>query len=142
MKLHQLSTIKHKEPKRLGRGHGSGKVKTAGRGQKGQKARGRVRLGFEGGQVSLQHRLPFLRGKGRNASQQEKVTAISLKRLFVYKAGETVSLETLHEKGLIGRYVTRVKLIGEQIDTALTVTVPTSAGAKSALEKAGGTVGR
>lgn len=136
----KLQPITHKTQKRLGRGHGSGKVKTAGRGQKGQKARGRVRPGFEGGQVSLQHRLPFLRGKGRNKSQKEPVAAIPLHTLFRFSNGETVTVETLAEKGYIEKGHKRVKLIGNVVKSALNVAVPVSAGAKEAIEKAGGTV--
>jgi large subunit ribosomal protein L15 len=136
----KLQPIVQKSQKRLGRGHGSGKVRTAGRGQKGQKARGRVRPGFEGGQVSLQHRLPFLRGKGRNKSQQDPVAAIPLQRLVSFVDGDTVSLETLIEKGYVEKGEKKVKLIGNVLDKKLTVTVPVTAGAKAAIEKAHGTV--
>lgn len=140
MKLQSLPSVTDSSKKRLGRGHGSGKVKTSGRGQKGQKARGSIKPGFEGGQVSLQHRLPFIRGKKRNASQQVKPIALPLVRLSVYKNGETVDIATLEKKGLIPSGTKRVKLIGSAIETTLSVSVPVSKGAKSAIEKAGGTV--
>lgn len=141
MKLHTLPSISQKSQKRLGRGHGSGKVKTAGRGQKGQKARGAIKIGFEGGQVSLIHRLPFLRGKGRNASQQHKVVAIPLSRLLVFKDAETVSLESLKKHGLIEKTDGKAKLIGNtQLGIKLTVEVPCSKGAAEAVKKAGGSV--
>ena len=141
MKLNSLSTIIHKSKKRLGRGHGSGKVKTAGRGTKGQKAKGNIKPGFEGGQVSLVHRLPFLRGKGRNGSQKVTIMDIPVDRLSVYANGETVSLATLKEKGLVSSTETRVKLIGNtEIKNKLTVNVPVTKGAKQAIEQAGGSV--
>lgn len=70
MNLSQLPKIVHRSKKRIGRGHGSGKVKTAGRGSKGQKARGKIPAGFEGGQLPLIKRLPLLRGKGKNISRK------------------------------------------------------------------------
>lgn len=141
MKLHTLTSISQKSSKRLGRGHGSGKVKTAGRGQKGQKARGSIKPGFEGGQVSLIHRLPFLRGKGRNASQQIKSVAIPLSRLHMYNDGETVSLETLQKHGLIEKSDKSVKLIGNTpVSQKLTIAVEASKGAQESIKKAGGTV--
>ena len=63
MKPLELQKLVKRSKKRLGRGHGSGKVKTSGRGTKGQRARGKIRLGFEGGQLSIIKRLPLLRGK-------------------------------------------------------------------------------
>ena len=78
MKLSNLHPIVRRPKKRIGRGHGSGKVKTSGRGTKGQKARDSVPLGFEGGQLSLIKRLPLLRGKGRNASMKVKAFAVAL----------------------------------------------------------------
>ena len=68
MNLNQLPKIKKTSKKRLGQGHGSGKVKTSGRGTKGQKARNKVPMYFEGGALPLIKRLPYRRGKGRNKS--------------------------------------------------------------------------
>lgn len=73
MNIHSLPKIVKRSKKRLGRGHGSGKVKTSGRGTKGQKARGKLPLGFEGGQTPLVKRLPYLRGKGRNKPRKRRV---------------------------------------------------------------------
>lgn len=64
MSLSNLVKIKQKPQKRIGRGQGSGKGKTAGRGMKGQKARSQPKLGFEGGQLKLIKRLPYVRGVG------------------------------------------------------------------------------
>lgn len=73
MKLHQLTKIKTKDKKRLGRGIGSGKGKTAGRGTKGQKARGKIPQTFTGG-LSLYKKLPLRRGYGnpKMSSNKEK----------------------------------------------------------------------
>lgn len=141
MKLHKLPKLVEVPKKRIGRGHGSGKVKTGGRGQKGQKARGTVRAGFEGGQISIRHSLPFLRGKGRNHSQKSEVIGIPLVRLSVYKSGETVDLKTLKTKGLIDENVQYVKIIGNTpVVEKLKITLPTTSGAREAIIKAGGTV--
>lgn len=141
MKLNSLSSISQKSKKRLGRGHGSGKVKTAGRGTKGQKAKGNIKPGFEGGQVTLRHRLPLLRGKGRNSSQKVAIAAIPLSRLTAYKNGETVSIATLQQKGLLDHGYTRAKLIGNtSLEVALTVTVLATKGATQSIQKAGGTI--
>ena len=66
MELNKLAKTTVKTKKRLGQGHGSGRVKTSGRGTKGQKARGKIPLRFEGGALPLIKRMPFHRGKGKN----------------------------------------------------------------------------
>jgi large subunit ribosomal protein L15 len=142
MKMNQLPKLVEVPKKRLGRGHGSGKVKTSGRGTKGQKARGTVRHGFEGGQIALTHRLPFLRGKERNASQKEFVLGLPIARLGKFASGATVSVKTLKEKRLIHDDIRTVKLIGNtQLLVPLTIEgIRLSKGAKLAVEKAGGKV--
>lgn len=141
MKLHSLTQLVERPKKRMGRGHGSGKVKTGGRGTKGQKARGTVRFGFEGGQKMLHHRLPFLRGKTRNDSQKLPVFEVQLSALSVFSKGDTVTLESLLKKGLVPEGAKHVKVIGnDTISNAVTISVPTTKGAKAAIEKAGGTV--
>jgi large subunit ribosomal protein L15 len=127
--------------KRIGRGHGSGKGKTGGRGQKGQKAREKIRYAFEGGQKMLHHRLPLLRGKGRNRSQRYDVHEIQVKQLEKFANAEEVNLKTLEKKGLILMGTKRVKIIGnDTLNVSLTVHVPVTKGAKLAIEKAGGTI--
>lgn len=144
MSTHQSSSymkIVRRPKKRLGRGHGSGKVKTSGRGTKGQKARGTVRIGFEGGQLSLIKRLPLLRGKDRNKGQKAKAYPLSVKALNVLAAGTTVTLETLKKYHMIDSGVSRVKIVGSgEVIGKLTISVPTSASAQKAIEKAGGVV--
>ena len=141
MNSHTLSTVVQRSKKRIGRGHGSGKVKTGGRGQKGQKARGGVRFGFEGGQNMLHHRLPFLRGMGRNHSQKDEVVEVQVSSLSSFAKNDDVTVESLKKKGIITDLANKVKVIGnDAISIALNVKVPVTKGAKSAIEKAGGTV--
>ncbi len=141
MSILKLPKIVKRPKKRLGRGHGSGKVKTSGRGTKGQKARGTIPRGFEGGQLPLIRRLPYLRGKGRNRSARAKAFAVNVTYLAELPSRSTVNRETLQKYGLVETYVKRVKIIGNgTLPHALTVALPCSGGAKAAIEKAGGTV--
>ncbi len=137
----ELPKIVRRPKKRLGRGHGSGKVKTSGRGTKGQKARGSMPMGFEGGQLSLIKRLPLLRGKGKNASYKKIVYEIQTTQLNQLPKGTRVTLETLRKNSIITKDASQVKIIGGgQLTVQLTVEVPCSAGAGKAIEKAGGTI--
>lgn len=125
--------------KRLGRGHGSGRGKTAGRGTKGQKARGSVPPDFEGGQLALTKRLPLLRGKGRNRSQVMHPVAVKVGKLAVFAAGTKVTLESLKKQGIVTPDTKKVKILnGGTLTVALTVALPCSSGAKQLIEKAGG----
>lgn len=139
--VHTLPKIVERSKKRVGRGHGSGKVKTSGRGQKGQKARGTVPPQFEGGQLSIMKRLPLLRGKGRNKSKHVKPVIITTTALAAFKEKATVSLETLKKEGIVAENAAAVKVLaGGELKVALTVSVPCSETAKTQIEKAGGTV--
>ncbi|OGG11856.1 50S ribosomal protein L15 [Candidatus Gottesmanbacteria bacterium RBG_13_45_10] len=139
MNLSTLSPIVARSKKRIGRGHGSGKVKTAGRGTKGQNARDSMPLGFEGGQLSILKRLPLLRGKGRNHSQKRKAYPISVSVLSALPSGTVVTLATLRKYHMIDEDVTRVKVLGHgALSTKLTVAVPCSKSALRVIEKAGG----
>lgn len=141
MNLSSLSSIVEKSKKRVGRGHGSGKVKTAGRGTKGQKARGSMPPGFEGGQLALIKRLPYLRGKTKNHSQKPKAFALSVAKLNMLAQGTNVTLESLRKSHMIHEGVRRVKIVGDgTLARALTVAVPCSASATKTIEKAGGSV--
>src|SRR3989339_381794 len=93
--LSHLPKLISRRKKRLGRGHGSGKVKTSGRGTKGQKARDSIRPGFEGGQLSLIKRLPVLRGKGKNASQKVYTVVLPVAKMSVLRENTNVTLATL-----------------------------------------------
>ena len=95
MNLSNLDKAKTKSKKRVGQGHGSGRGKTSGRGTKGQKARNKVAIYFEGGALPLTKRLPFLRGKGRNRSLQEKPYVLNVEDLNVFSKGTVVTLESL-----------------------------------------------
>ena len=101
MKLHELTAVPGStfERKRIGRGHGSGQGKTAGKGHKGQKARsgGSIRPGFEGGQMPLQRRVPK---RGFNNIFAEQWTAINVSALEVFEDGAVVDAAALVEKGM------------------------------------------
>ena len=126
--------------KRVGRGIGSGLGKTGGRGHKGQKSRagGFHKVGFEGGQMPLQRRLPKIGFRSRKVMTVDEVRLGELKRV----EGDVVSLETLRAADLIGSVITTVKIIASgQVDRALTVRgVGVTKGARAAIEAAGGTV--
>lgn len=143
MKLDELIKTNARGKKRLGRGLGSGKGKTGGRGTKGQKARGRVSIGFIGGTLPLYRRLPYRRGYGNQASKS-KTLGISLSKLAVFAAGSEVNLQNLIEQKLITETHARkfgVKILGDgEIAVALTVKVPTSVSAAAKIEKAGGKI--
>ncbi|MBI3342691.1 50S ribosomal protein L15 [Candidatus Gottesmanbacteria bacterium] len=141
MKLHELPTIISRSKKRLGRGHGSGKVKTSGRGTKGQKARSSMPIGFEGGQSPLFKRLPLLRGKGRNQSAKPKAFPVAVTKLADLPKGTVVTLETLKKYRMISEDVSRVKVLGgNKLSVALTVKVACSKSARKSVIAAGGLV--
>lgn len=141
MDLTKLLKIVEKSKKRIGRGHGSGKVKTAGRGTKGQKARGNIRSDFEGGQLPLIKRLPLLRGKTRNKSRKEPAYPLSVGKLSALPAGTIVTLDILRKHHMIDDSIERVKILGGgKLSAALTVSLPCSKKAASIIEKAGGKI--
>lgn len=144
MKLHELLPVKEKSKKRLGRGTGSGKGNhTVGRGTKGQRSRvGKpVPLWFEGGQLPLIKRLPFLRGKSRFNSLVQKPQLVSLSTL-VKLAILDVSPKSLKERNLVRDPQAPIKIVGKaEVSKAITVEgVRLSKGAKASIEKAGGKV--
>lgn len=142
MKLHELPMLVKTKMKRLGRGHGSGRGKTSGRGTKGQKARGTVPRDFEGGQLALTKRFPLLRGKTRNKSQKPYTVTLRVSRLTIMDAGSKVTLETLHKYGIVDKKALSVKIVsGGTLTKAFSVMVPVSKGAKKDIQKAGGSVG-
>jgi large subunit ribosomal protein L15 len=142
MKLYELSPAEgsKKSSKRVGRGHGSGWGKTAGKGHKGQKARsgGGVRPGFEGGQMPLQRRLPK---RGFNNIFAKKVVTVNLAELNrKFDDGAEVNFETLAQAGIVKNSFDAVKVLGNgKLDKKLTVKVSAfSESAKAAIEAAGG----
>lgn len=128
--------------KRLGRGHGSGKVKTSGRGTKGQNARGKVHFGFEGGQLALSRRLPFLRGKMKNKSIQRKPRVIEVSQLDIFTKDSLVTVASLIEKGLVDKGETNIKILGgtKPLSVSLRVAVPVSKSAKKIIEESKGSI--
>ncbi len=132
--------------KRVGRGYGSGKGgHTAGRGSKGRKARGKVKLTFDGGKIkkSWLKRLPLWRGKGRLKARKGAL-AVSLDQLNrYYQDGETVNLVSLEKKGLLGLKKTKVKILATgSLEKKLIVSLPCSAQASQKIIKAGGKVSK
>ena len=142
MRLNSLSPAPgaKKNPKRVGRGIGSGTGKTAGRGHKGQKARsvGGIRPGFEGGQMPLQKRLP----KYGFSSRISRTTAqIRLGELNALE-GDVVDLEALKNADLVRDNVVRARVfLSGELGKALTIKgLVVTKGAREAIEKAGGKV--
>ncbi|MBQ1862103.1 MAG: 50S ribosomal protein L15 [Clostridia bacterium] len=131
-----------KEPKRKGRGAGSGNGKTAGKGHKGQNARsgGGVRPGFEGGQMPLQRRLPK-RGF-RNYPFRKEYQIVNVDFLNEFEDGTVVTAEELLSKGFISDLNTAVKILGDgELEKKLTVKANKfSESAKQKIEAAGGKV--
>lgn len=134
----------NKKPKRVGRGSSSGLGTTAGKGNKGQQSRsgkGTPYVGFEGGQMPLYRRIAQ-RGFS-NSPFKKEFAIINLVDLEAkYADGETVNRTSLKEKGLVGKIVDGIKVLGNgEISKKLTVEVEKiSASAKEKIEKAGGSV--
>ena len=130
--------------KRVGRGHGSGRVKTSGRGQKGQKARtgSAIPAYFEGGQNRFSQRMPYL-GGFKNPFRKEYII-INLYQLAGFESGAQVNGETLAAKGLIRSDDAKrlLKILGEgEVNQPVHVTAnKVSESARKAIEAAGGTV--
>ena len=139
MNLNTLSNVgTSQNRKRVGRGIGSGTGKTAGRGHKGQKSRsgGNVRLGFEGGQMPLQMRLPKFGFSSRVNNSLKEVNVKNIDGM------ELVNLTTLKEKKIISKSITKVKIFGDtQIESKVKVEgLKVSKGARASIEKAGGSI--
>jgi len=141
----QLNTIKPADgakhaKRRVGRGIGSGLGKTAGRGHKGQKSRsgGYHKVGFEGGQMTLQRRLPKRGFKSHLLKFNAEITLSALEQL----GAADVDLLTLKQAGLVGELAKVVKVIKSgEIKRAVKLNgIGATAGAKAAIEAAGGTL--
>jgi len=126
--------------KRVGRGIGSGLGKTCGRGHNGQKSRsgGKIKTGFEGGQMPLQRRLPKVGFRSRLARNTAEVRLHEIAKL----EGDVVSMSSLHAANILPRSKTRAKIIlSGEIGRAVTVRgVRCTRGARAVIEAAGGTV--
>ena len=117
---------------RVGRGHGSGNGKTAGKGHKGQKARsGAPRPGFEGGQMPLYRRLPKRGFTNRNTKD---IVSINITELNRFEDGTVVTIETLVENGVIKNPKEGVKILGNG-ELTKKLTVKANAFSASAAEK-------
>ena len=141
----RLNTLKpaagsKKDAKRVGRGIGSGSGKTCGRGHKGQKSRsgGYHKIGFEGGQMPLQRRLPKV---GFSSRKSRFADEIRLHELGLVE-GDVVDLEALKKANIVSRITKRVKVIASgAIDKAVTVKgIQATKGARAAIEAAGGKI--
>lgn len=143
MKLHEMKYTEgaRKTRKRIGRGHGSGTGKTAGKGHKGQNARsgGGVRLGFEGGQTPIFRRLPK---RGFTNFTRKEYAIVNVESLNVFEAGVVITPELLIETGLVKKTLDGIKILGDgQLDKALTVQANKfSKTAVTSIEQAGGKV--
>lgn len=141
----ELNAIKPAEgakhaKRRVGRGIGSGLGKTAGRGHKGQKARagGYHKVGFEGGQMPMQRRLPKRGFKSHLLKFNAEITLAALERLDLAE----VDILTLKQSGLVGQLVRNVKVIKSgSLSKAVKLSgVSATAGAKALIEAAGGSI--
>ncbi len=142
----ELNTLKsapgaRRAKRRVGRGIGSGLGKTAGRGHKGQKSRsgGYHKVGFEGGQMPLQRRLPKRGFKSLTLRFNAEVNLTQLERL----GADEVDMLTLKQAGIVGQLIKVVKVIksGELTRKVVLKGIGATAGAKAAIEAAGGSVG-
>lgn len=141
MKLHEMKYTEgaRAERKRIGRGHGSGNGKTAGKGHKGQNARsgGGVRIGFEGGQTPLARRLPK---RGFTNFTRKEFAIVNVASLNAFENDTVVTPELLIECGLVRKELDGIKILGEgELEKKLTVQANKfSKSALAIIEQAGG----
>lgn len=144
MKLHTLPALVTKSKRRLGRGHGTGRGKTAGRGTKGQKARGTIKPGFEGGQLPLMKRLPLYRGKMKNRPLSAKPLVVNLKVLGIFPKDSIVNVAALVKYQILDKKAAAlcdIKILGDgDISVPLKIELPISKQAAKKIIAAGGTV--
>ena len=136
--------------KRIGRGLGSGRGKTSGRGTKGQLARGKMPLAFSGSNLPLYKKLPLRKGFG-NSSRSSKTNLLSLSDLSIFKTGSIIDIASLTEAKLLSSKDAKlgIKILSRkrelnssdgEVKVKLKVQVPTSKSAKQKIEQAGGQV--
>ena len=125
--------------KRVGRGTSSGTGKTAGRGQKGQKARSKVRLGFEGGQMPLFRRMPK---RGFKNINRKEYAVVNLNDLNRFEDGTEITATVLIEAGVVKNELSGVKVLANgELNKKLNIKVSKySEAAKAAVEAAGGSI--
>ena len=142
MKLNTISPAEgsKKTAKRAGRGIGSGLGKTAGRGHKGQKSRsgGKVKIGFEGGQMPLHRRLPKVGFSSRKARYTSELRLYQINSV----GSDVIDLETLKKVGMVQHHVRKVKVINTgTLERAVTLRgLTVTKGARAVIEAAGGKV--
>lgn len=147
MKLNSQPKLKTKSARRIGRGAGSGRGKTAGRGTKGQKARGKLSIThahYEGGQRPLFKRLPYRRGKG-NPKISRKPLVVNLKAINIIPKSENISLATLIKYNVVDAGDAKtygVKILGDgKLEHAYSfVDLKTSKSAAEKIQKSGGKI--
>lgn len=146
MELNRIEKTTERGKRRLGLGSGSGRGKTAGRGTKGQKARGKISLSFEGGAIPLIKRLPFRRGKGKHKVFKKKPLVVNVKVLNLLKKDMVVDVDTLIKQHIVSEKDANmygVKILGEgELSIPLIIKLPISKGAALKVKKAGGRVER
>ena len=142
MRLNTISPAEGSKPsaKRVGRGIGSGLGKTGGRGHKGQKSRsgGKVRVGFEGGQMPMQRRLPKFGFTSRKSLVSTEVNLFEIAKV----EGDVVDVNALQAAGLVKKNIQFVKVVKSgEVSRAVTVKgLKVTKGAREAIEAAGGKV--
>lgn len=142
--LSNLPKMGTRSKRRLGRGYGSGAGAKSGRGTKRhQKARGKIKIWFEGGQNRMIKKFPLLRGKSKNKSVYPKTQSINLSDLNRISDVTEIDIHILIEKGFVrdDAVVAGVKILGGgEIKRAVTVKLPVSKKAREKIEKAGGII--
>ncbi|MBI3380039.1 50S ribosomal protein L15 [Candidatus Gottesmanbacteria bacterium] len=140
--LNKLPKTTTRGKKRLGQGHGSGRGKTAGRGTKGQKARGKMSLTFNASGLSLIRRLPLIRGKYRNKQHKNRALVVNVKYLNLLPANSTVDIATLIAHHIVDKgevLLSGVKILSNgDLKIPLIVKLPCSKKAQKKIEAAGG----
>ncbi|MFD1124380.1 50S ribosomal protein L15 [Lentilactobacillus raoultii] len=141
MKLNELKAAEGSRSLRTrkGRGRSAGKGETAGRGQKGQKARGKTRIGFEGGQMPLYRRTPK---RGFNNINRKEYAVVNVEKLDVFDEGTEVTPELLQDRGIVKNAKSGIKVLGDgKLNKKLTVKANKfSKTAQSVIENAGGKI--
>lgn len=140
MKLNTLKPGSRKAPKRVGRGSSAGQGKTCGRGHKGQSARagGYHKVGFEGGQMPLQRRLPKIGFVSQMVGMTAEVRLHELERV----KGDVIDLASLKAAGVVSREAEKAKVIasGKIAKSVKVRGIKVTPGARTAIEAAGGSV--
>lgn len=141
MKLNELKAAEGSRSLRTrkGRGRSAGKGKTAGRGQKGQKARSKTRVGFEGGQMPLYRRIPK---RGFNNISRKEYAVVNVVKLEAFDNGTEVTPELLQKSGIVKNAKSGIKILGDgKLTKKLTVKANKfSKAAQSVIENAGGKI--